>query len=284
MLCFFLYHVDRKGEQQHIMKTSTLEHKSNRIQGQEGFIYIDDGGVGNVPVIFLHSFGGSTSHWKDQLDHLRASRRAIAFDFRGHGNSDSSSMSVYTSEALAGDIAAVVDSLDLERFILVGHSMGGSAAVAYADTHPVRVAGLVLAGTPGKTPEEISKAVVSALESDAYQKVMDDYMKQLLQDAAPQVSSVVNEGVKKLSRKTTIKITQALFEFDPIDKIKKYPGPKFIISTSNEVRQPNALSGQLPGVPCKIINGASHWLQLDKPQEFNKILDDLLAQIDRHNK
>src|SRR3990170_3919514 len=161
------------------MNASTLERKSShRIKGQEGFIFIDDGGEGEIPVIFSHSFGGDTSHWKHQLEHLRISRRAIAFDFRGHGRSDKSPNNRFTAEALSGDIAAVVEGLDLEQFILVGHSMGGSAAIAYANSHPTRVMGLVLVGTPGKTPSEISKPIIDSLESENYQKIMDDYMKQ----------------------------------------------------------------------------------------------------------
>src|SRR5688500_3185315 len=50
-----------------------------QIQGPAGKMTVDDGGTGGIPVIFLHSFGGSISHWKEQLQHLRKDRRAIAF-------------------------------------------------------------------------------------------------------------------------------------------------------------------------------------------------------------
>ena len=96
--------------------------------------------------------------------------------------------------------------------------MGGSAAIAYTDSHANRVAGLVLAGTPGKTPVEISSQVVASLQSDKYQQVMDDYMEKLVTNAKPEVATKVKEGVKKLSKETSINIIQAAFEFDPIDK------------------------------------------------------------------
>ena len=262
------------------MDTSTLElNRSNRIKGEAGFLFIDDGGSGDIPVVFLHSFAGNTTHWKNQLKHLREGRRAIAFDFRAHGKSDSSSTHSYSAEALAGDVAAVVDSLDLGRFILVGHSQGGSAAIAYADTHPTRVAGLVLVSTPGKSPEEISKPVISSLESSSYQKVMDDYMKQLVEGAKPEVSAQVNEDVKKLSKPASISFIKGLFEFDPTEMITRYSGPKLIVATSGEGKQPNALVNQAPKIPKKIIDGTSHWPQLDKPEEFNRLLDEFLKEI-----
>lgn len=257
--------------------------RTNKIQGQDGHIFVDDGGSGDLPIVFTHSFGGDATHWNNQLAHLRSSRRAVAFDFRSHGKSDSSNASSYTAEALAGDIAAVVDNLDLEKFVLVGHSMGGSAAIAYADTHPNRVAGLVLTGTPGKTPEEISKPVITSLQSDAYQKVMDEYMKQLTGNAKPEVSAKVNAGVTKLSKETSISIIRSAFAFDPIDKLERYKGPVLIIYTPNEKKQPNSLHNQVPGVPSRMIEGASHWTQLDKPELFNDILDEFLKKVSKQN-
>jgi pimeloyl-ACP methyl ester carboxylesterase len=260
------------------MNSATAER--NKIQGEEGYIFVDDGGSGNLPVVFTHSFGGDVSHWTNQLSHIRKTRRALALDFRAHGKSGASLDSHFTAESLANDIVAIVDGLDIDKFVLVGHSMGGSAAIAYADSHANRVAGLVLAGTPGKTPAEISSQVVASLQSDKYQQVMDDYMETLVTSAKAEVATKVKEGVKKLSRETSIKIIQAAFEFDPIDKIKRYNGPKLIIQTSNEQKLPNSLHNQVPGVPAKVIDGTSHWPQMDKHEIFNQILDDFLRKME----
>jgi pimeloyl-ACP methyl ester carboxylesterase len=48
-------------------------------------IFVDDDGAGSVPVIFIHSLAGNTRQWSAQLDHIRKTRRAIALDLRGHG-------------------------------------------------------------------------------------------------------------------------------------------------------------------------------------------------------
>jgi pimeloyl-ACP methyl ester carboxylesterase len=263
------------------MDTSASELKqSHRIKGPVGFLYVDDGGAGNIPVVFIHSFGGNISHWTHQLEHLRTNRRAIAFDLRGHGRSDSSDHN-YFAESLAGDISAVVDSLYLDRFVLVGHSMGGIAAIAYADTHPGRVAGLVLVGTPGKTPSEQSKPIIASLESDDWQKVMDDYMKQLLANAKPKVDSLVMNDSRKLSKETSISIIKAMFQYNPITALNRYKGSKLIISTSRESKQSNALHNQAPDVTNKTIEGTSHWIQMDKPDEFNRVLDDFLKTVEK---
>src|SRR5689334_19334701 len=149
------------------------------VKGPAGQIHVDDGGTGGMPVIFAHSFGGSAEQWAAQLEHLRKNRRAIAYDLRGHGDSDAPANDDYTIPTQEQDLAAVVEALALERFVLVGHSMGGSTVIAYAGKHPERVAGLMMVGTPGKSPEELAKPVITSLESDKYQQVMDSYMKQL---------------------------------------------------------------------------------------------------------
>lgn len=263
------------------MSTSlATEIKTLRVQGEAGSLHVEDGGSGSIPVIFVHSFAGSIQHWRSQLEHLREHRRAIAFDWRGHGESDQSPTNDYTVEAVANDIAAVVDKMDLERFVLIGHSMGGSAAIAYANNHVSRVAGLIVAATPGRSPEEIAKVVMNSLRSPAYQKVMDDYVGQLLANARPDVQQLVNEGAKRISREAGIEMVEALFEFDPIDKFKKFPGPKLIVSVLQEDQQPNSLHNQLPEIPSKVVEGTSHWLHIDQADQFNLIIDDFLKKID----
>ena len=228
--------------------------------------------------VFVHSFGGSTKHWQAQVDHLKKDRRVITLDLRGHGQSDAPANMDYSAPSLAADIAAVVDSLKLERFILVGHSMGGAAAIAYAGAHPERVTGLLLSGTSGKSSQKEAKPIIASLESKNYDKVMEDYMKRLLTNAKPEVDTLVRQGMRKFSKETNLSIIKAIFKFDPLPSLTRYAGPKLIVSTPEE-NQPNSLAAQMPTVPHKIIAGTSHWSQMDKPEEFNKILDEFLKTI-----
>jgi pimeloyl-ACP methyl ester carboxylesterase len=250
------------------------------VRGEAGNLFVSDGGAGDIPVLFLHSFGGSTKHWDNQLEHLRPNRRAIAFDLRGHGQSEAPGNNNYNVDALASDIAAIADSLRLNKFILVGHSQGGSASIAYAGKHPERVAGLLLIGTPGKTPGDQSKSIITALESDKYPVVMEDYMKKLLTNSTLSTNKLEREGMNKLSKETSISIIKSLFRYDPLPDLRNYPGPKLIVSRFDE-EQPNSLHNYFPGIPHKRVEGTSHWIQLDKPNEFNSILDEFLTTVDK---
>src|SRR5215468_8787615 len=90
------------------------------LEGGAGRLRVSDGGAGGIPVVFHHGLGSDWSCWQAQLDHLRATRRAVAFDARGHGESDRAP--AYTIEALADDLDRVVAQLGISRFVLVGHS------------------------------------------------------------------------------------------------------------------------------------------------------------------
>src|SRR2546422_6545218 len=84
--------------------------RRKEVPGLAGPLSVDDGGRGGVPVVFVHSFGGTLSHWSAQLEHLRPHRRAIAFDLRGHGRSPAPPDLAYAVESLAEDISGGADA------------------------------------------------------------------------------------------------------------------------------------------------------------------------------
>ena len=249
------------------------------ITGSAGRIHVDDGGTGGTPVVFVHSFAGSGSHWSAQLAHLRPTRRAIALDLRGHGQSDApGSMAAYAVDSLATDIAAVVNGLGLERVVLVGHSMGGSAAIAFAGANPDRVDGLVLVGTPGKSPPEQAQKIMASMEAD-YEKVSEGYWKSLLTDAQPNVETQIRDDMKRVPREPAMAMIAAVFAYDPLPALQAYPGPKLLVDTVHG-ESPGSLHKLAPEIPRQVIAGTSHWAHMDKAEEFNRLLDQFLVTVE----
>ena len=242
-------------------------------------LHVDDAGSGRLPVVFVHSFAGSSSHWKAQLAHLRTQRREIALDLRAHGASIVDEGARYDVLDFAADIGAVVDSLGLDRFVLVSHSLGGAVALVYAGMHADRIAGLVLVGAPGCVPAAMSEPIIAALESAKYQEVMDDYMKQLTAGAMSGVAQEVDAGVKRISRAQSLAIIKATFAYDPMAPLANYRGPTLSITAASEADAEIALHNLSPSIEHNSISGTSHWVQTDRPDVFNAMLDLFLNRV-----
>ena len=103
-------------------------------------------------IVCQHGFAGVAESWEYQLAHFANKYRVVAPDLRGHGQSDAPH-SDYTMAELVQDMHDVVEALDLpDRFILAGHSFGGSICIEYALAHPERLEKLILVATAGEYP------------------------------------------------------------------------------------------------------------------------------------
>jgi len=109
------------------------------------FAYVEQGDRDGTPVLLLHGYTDSHRSFDFMRAQLPEAWRVIAMTQRGHGRSDKPATG-YAMSDLAADVAAFLDTLGIERTILVGHSMGASVAVETAARFPDRVVGLALIG------------------------------------------------------------------------------------------------------------------------------------------
>lgn len=155
-------------------------------------VTVDDGTglavreAGSGPALLLvHGFGGAKEDFTDHLDALGEHSRAVTFDHRGHGESDApTDPAAYSLDRLAADALGVADALGIDRFRLLGHSMGGMVAQRIVLGHPERVDALVLMDTapgpiPGLDPDVLELGARICREEGK------DALKPLLDEAAP---------------------------------------------------------------------------------------------------
>ena len=119
------------------------------VQSGEVRLEIAEAGAGGRPLLLVHGFTGAKEDFTDFLDRLAAQGwHVVAPDLRGHGASDHpASEQSYSLESFAADLVALTDALRWDRFVLLGHSMGGMIAQHLVLSHPARVRGLVLMDT-----------------------------------------------------------------------------------------------------------------------------------------
>lgn len=244
--------------------------------------HISEVGSGTPAVVFLHSLGGTRAHWHAQLPHVGKSGRAIALDLLGHGDNPTPWIGELTFDRVAKDVITTANHLGLERFILVGHSFGSGAAIACAGMIPEHVAGLLLAdpiGDQRQAPQAEMNAFIATLESEKYLPVLEHYWTQILFQATGSTHDRVMNDLMATARDVVVSGLRCLSRFDPVAILRDYAGPTLSVTTPlNDL--PYSLHKLIPELPHERIEGTSHWLQMDAPEEFNGMLTRFLEAVD----
>jgi pimeloyl-ACP methyl ester carboxylesterase len=263
-------------------ETASPAGESLWIAGPAGNLYIRDGGGEHpdaLPVLFLHSLAGNGGQWALQLDHLRRHRRAVALDFRGHGESDPAEDGDYSVPGLAADVAAAADQLGLRRFLLAGHSLGAAAAIEYASRHPERVAGLLLVdpnGDPSRVPAREMEQYLESLRADPLAE-LESYFRQLVIGGDPDAARWVLEDLRLTHEDAVLGAVAGSVRYQPLAALARYEGPRLsIVSDMN--RLPYSLHNLLPDLPVRLMTGTGHWVMMDRPEIFNHLLDEFVSQ------
>ncbi len=111
-------------------------------------LYYEIHGEGE-PIIFSHAWMEDCSVWNSQIELFSKKYKVIAYDHRGHGNSDKPKTN-YSIQTLSNDLYSLIQKLNLEKVTLVGNSMGGMTALVLALNHPDKISKLILVGTTAK--------------------------------------------------------------------------------------------------------------------------------------
>ena len=236
-----------------------------------------------LAVVFVHGMVETASLWEAQLARVATSRRAIALDVRGHGDSAPPEDGNYAPASCAADVLAVLDQLGLDRAAIVGHSFGACIALATAATAPHRIAQLILADPPGdftKLPAEVYEAQLApfqkALETPHWRAAVEAGFNDALTGSTETTRDRILANLAAASRDYLLGIYRALFAFEAVDALDRYlaaPGTRAsaIIAPSNAF--PFSLHILRPSLTTTTIPDTGHWLMLDAPEAFGRELD-----------
>ena len=142
--------------------------------------YLDWGTAGKPVMLLLHGLRGHCHSWDDVSARFCGDYHVLALDQRGRGETDWAPRGDYSTDAFVADLEEFCDALSLERFTLIGHSMGGRNSMAFAGRNPDKLDRLVIVDIgPEIAPEgaaRITREVVEVPEEfdtfdDAFQRV-----------------------------------------------------------------------------------------------------------------
>ncbi len=250
------------------------------LQGHDGTpLACDCGGEGAPLLLFVHGWTCRRSYWLPQLEYFAPSWAVAAFDLPGHGDSRTGGRQKWGVKILAADVAAVVEQLGAKEVILVGHSMGGAVALETARLRPEVVKDVVLVDTfvidYGGLPPETVQAIYEPFAAD-FPAAIAGLVEQTATEATPpELKQQLSREMAQADPTWALPLWHDLLSWDP--------APAF-----NELKMPlHAINGALipesararcaPFVKETIIPGAGHFLQMENPAGFNRVLSQVLT-------
>jgi pimeloyl-ACP methyl ester carboxylesterase len=248
-----------------------------------------------APLVFLSGWALTSESWAYQMAPLSESGlRCVAYDRRGHGRSSDPGRG-FDFDTLADDLAAVLDTLELQDVTLVTHSMAGGEAVRYLSRYgSKRVARVALLGATlpfltktADNPDGIDPAVFENLRRNV---LMRDFPKALRDNlrpfVVPETSQALLDWVAGLmlqcSMKALVDCNKALSTTDFRPELAKLQVPTLIVHGDKDVSAPLAITGRktaalLPHATVKIYEGAPHGLLYTHTERLNKDLQEFVA-------
>lgn len=229
-------------------------------------------------LVFLHGAGGRGAGWLGLLSPLGKNWNTIALDLPGHGDTPGPALATVAEQVEWLNNA--LQELEIERFILVGHSMGGALALSFALAHPGRAQGLALIGTGGHLP--VNPKLLQGLETQfvgTAAMIIDWCFAHDDQDLKnTSLDLMLAAGQKSLVADFT-----ACADFDIRDKLAGLELPCLVLSGSKDKLTPQSMAEELakalPRAQLEIIDGAGHMVYLEEMSRTKQALAAFAGQV-----
>ena len=249
-------------------------------------IHVRQQGSGELALVFLHYYGGSAHTWDGIARTLSERYRIVASDHRGWGDSDAPAEG-YGIADLAADAEGVIAALELQRYVLVGHSMGGKVAQLIASRRPRGLEGLVLVAPSPPSPMILS-AEQRATLSGAYQSresvewVIDHVLTSKPLGAALR-EQVIRDSLRAAPQAKIAWPNLAMGE-DLSAAAGLIEAPTIVISGEHDqVDRLSTLQAELlPRIPHAVLHilpGVGHLSPLEAPAELAQVIEDFVTAL-----
>lgn len=248
-------------------------------------ICYSDQGEGQV-VVLLHGFCGSAAYWEKVIPLLSGSCRIIAPDLRGHGASDAPK-GAYTIEQMADDVLSLIDTLEIPKITLLGHSLGGYITLSFAQRHAARLNGFGLIHSTGYPDSEEAKEKrlksVSTIQSQGITAFVDELIPGLFSPATIDHSMQLLERAKEIGYKTppqgAVGAAMAMRERpDRRDVISATELPVMLVAGAEDTLIPaeRTFTSDKPNITQATVSGAGHMSLFEAPERLSEIIRDFL--------
>jgi pimeloyl-ACP methyl ester carboxylesterase len=252
----------------------------------------DDVGADRDVLVLVHGHPFDRSMWRPQLTQAAdLGWRVVAADLRGYGET-TVVPGVTPLSTFAGDIAALLDHLGVERFVLGGLSMGGQIVLECHRLFPARIRGLVLADTFAQAETPAGRRYRNELADRLLREGMAGYAEEVLAKmvaphnlaAFPEIGEHVSRMMRNAPPEGAAAALRGRAERpDYTDMLGVVSVPTLVVVGSDDeftpVTDAEYMADRIPGSTLTVIDGAAHMPNLERPDEFGKAMAGLLSEV-----
>jgi 3-oxoadipate enol-lactonase len=238
------------------------------------------------PLVLIHGVAGCHNAWQMQIPLLSKYLRVITYDIRGHGESTGNNEK-YSIELFANDFKILLDNLGVTKSHICGFSMGGLIAQQFAIDYSSKVDKLVLADTfcHMSSSDKIlmllmrvmNRIVLSLVGIDRFLAIGARFTFRKSEQRA--LRDFYVKEVNRISKQEFLKTMDTIYSFDSFNKLEEIIAPTLIICAEGlkqEQQQADIMHRTLKNSKKELIPDTYHASNLEKPEEFNKLILEFL--------
>ncbi|NIN92858.1 alpha/beta fold hydrolase [bacterium] len=271
----------------------TITPKTGFIDVGKTKLYYEEMGEG-LPLVMIHGGGLNHHMWDDQFEVFAEEHRVIRYDARNHGQSAGIPGDFKHYE----DLHELLEQLNIEKAAILGLSLGGRIAIDFAIAYPERISAIILVA-PGVSGFELkseifkenSKRMDEALRAGNVELGVEYFQRSWTDGpyrTPSQVDSAVREKVKTMALNTVNKWNpeSVAKELDPpaVNRLNEIQAPTLVVV--GDLDMPGILEivqmikENVAGAETFTIADVAHMVNMEKPEDFNKIVLDFLKKLE----
>jgi len=248
-------------------------------------IFAEDTGSG-IPLVLVHGFLGSSDMWEPQVKFFKDNFRVIVPALPGFGNSSAIS-SCNSIECMANTILDLLEKKQIKKFNLVGHSMGGMIVQEIAKIAGEKILKLICYGTgprgniPGRfetIDQSRKKLKTNGLDVTAHRIAKTWF----IEEDKSKYFYLCDEAGKQTSIEAADNGLVAMKNWSGVKNLKNIKNETLIVwgdqDKAYNFNQVETLNNNIPNSDLKVIKGCSHNVHLEKPEEFNAVVEEFLIK------
>ena len=241
-------------------------------------LYYENDGDGPA-ILMTHGFVASTGMWDEQVTAFRDAYRLVRWDMRGHGRTECpDDPSAYGQDITVDDMVAILDHLEIDQAIIVGHSLGGFISLRFNVIHPDRVKALVLQGCGPGYRSDASRAKWNERVDGRAKTILEEGYKAL--GGAAEVPVSLQRSSQELAY--AAKGILAQVDAKVIDSLPGISVPTLVIIGAGDdyyLQGSDYMASRISGADYIVVPDAGHGVNVDQSEIVNKAFADFFAKV-----